>query len=107
MWQNPQAQGAYGSYTTQGQQPHPSQSPASMRQGSGQMQNMQFPPMGGAMPQYGAQQGMYPADQTPRQYMQQSPAPGQPGVGQAWQGQQSPAQGQQQQQWWNPSQQPQ
>ncbi|KAJ4150790.1 hypothetical protein LMH87_011524 [Akanthomyces muscarius] len=114
MWpQNPQAaQGAYGSYTTQGQQPHPSQSPASMRQpGSGQMQNMQFPPMG-AMPQYGGQQSMYAADQTPRQYMQQ-PAAGQPGVGQAWQGQHSPTQPpppqqqQQQQQWWNPSQQPQ
>ncbi|OAQ98016.1 hypothetical protein LLEC1_01982 [Akanthomyces lecanii] len=114
MWpQNQQAaQGAYGSYTTQGQQPHPSQSPASMRQpGSGQMQNMQFPPMG-AMPQYSGQQSMYAADQTPRQYMQQ-PAAGQPGVGQAWQGQHSPGQPpqqqqqQQQQQWWNPSQQPQ
>ncbi|KAM3454583.1 hypothetical protein MY5147_006672 [Beauveria neobassiana] len=117
MWsQNPQAaqaaQGAaYGSYTAQGQQPHPSQSPASIRQpGSGQMQNMQFPPMG-ALPQYGAQQGIYPADQTPRQYMQQ-PGTAQPGVGQAWQGQHSPSQQQQQQQqqqqhWWNPTQQPQ
>ncbi|XWW92987.1 hypothetical protein V2A60_000915 [Cordyceps javanica] len=120
MWQqNPQAgQGTYASYTTQGQQPHPSQSPASMRQpGSGQMQNMQFPPMGG-MPQYGGQPSMYPTDQTPRQYMQQ-PAAGQPGVGQAWQGQHAPGQQpppppqqqqqqqQQQQHWWNPSQQPQ
>lgn len=109
MWQNPQAaaQGAaYGSYTTQGGAQHPSPSPT-MRQGSGQMQSMQFPPMG--MNQYGGQQSMYPADQTPRQYMQQPPAgAGQPGVGQAWQGQHSPAQQQQQQQqWWNPSQQPQ
>ncbi|KAF7546113.1 hypothetical protein G7046_g9404 [Stylonectria norvegica] len=105
MWaQSPQTpQHGYGSYTTQGQPPHPSQSPAShLRQPSaGQMQpNMQFPGMAG-MP-YGASQGMYPADQTPRQYMPQS-APGGPAATQAWSGQHSPAQ----QQWWTPGQQPQ
>ncbi|KAH7022642.1 chromatin remodelling complex Rsc7/Swp82 subunit-domain-containing protein [Ilyonectria destructans] len=105
MWpQTPQTpqQHSYGSYTTQGQQAHPSQSPAShLRQpSSGQMQpNMQFPGMAG-MP-YGAGQSMYPTDQTPRQYMPQS-APGGPAVTQAWSGQHSPAQ-----QWWTPGQQPQ
>ncbi|KAH8736840.1 chromatin remodelling complex Rsc7/Swp82 subunit-domain-containing protein [Ilyonectria robusta] len=105
MWpQTPQTpqQHSYGSYTTQGQQAHPSQSPAShLRQpSSGQMQpNMQFPGMAG-MP-YGTGQSMYPTDQTPRQYMPQS-APGGPAVTQAWSGQHSPAQ-----QWWTPGQQPQ
>ncbi|CEJ82301.1 Putative Chromatin remodelling complex subunit [[Torrubiella] hemipterigena] len=106
MWsQSPSGPGsAYGSYTTQSQ--HASQSPApQMRQGSGQMNpNMsQFPPMGGM--QYGGQ-SMYPADQTPRQYMPQ----GSP-TGQAWSGQHSPPppqqQQQQQQQWWAQQQQPQ
>lgn len=93
--------GAYGSYTTQSQG-HASQSPApQMRQGSGQMAPntmSQFPPMGGM--QYGGQ-SMYPADQTPRQYMPQ----GSP-TGQGWSGQhsppppQQPQQQQQQQQWW-------
>lgn len=108
MWsQSPQpGQPGYGSYTTQSQQQqqHPSHSPApQLRQPSGQMQaNMQFPPMGGM--QYGGGQGMYPADQTPRQYMQQG-APG-PGGPQAWSGQHSPPQPQhQQQQWWTPGQQ--
>ncbi|KAI9172084.1 Chromatin structure-remodeling complex subunit rsc7 [Paramyrothecium foliicola] len=106
MWsQNPQTpqQPNYGSYTTQQtQQSHPPQSPAPhLRQPStGQMQpNMQFPGM--ASMQYGAGQAMYPAEQTPRQYMQQN-APGGPGVSQAWSGQQSPAQ-----HWWTPQQQPQ
>ncbi|KAF7540913.1 hypothetical protein G7Z17_g12091 [Cylindrodendrum hubeiense] len=105
MWpqtpQTPQQHG-YGSYTTQAQQAHPSQSPAShLRQPStGQIQpNMQFPGMAG-MP-YGAGQSMYPTDQTPRQYMPQS-GPGGPAVTQAWSGQHSPAQ-----QWWTPGQQPQ
>ncbi|KAK7421091.1 hypothetical protein QQX98_002449 [Neonectria punicea] len=106
MWpqtpQTPQQQHGYGSYTTQSQPAHPSQSPAShLRQPStGQMQSsMQFPGM--ASMQYGAGQSMYPTDQTPRQYMPQS-GPGGPAVTQAWSGQQSPAQ-----QWWTPGQQPQ
>ncbi|KFA48560.1 hypothetical protein S40293_00357 [Stachybotrys chartarum IBT 40293] len=88
-------QHSYGGYTTQGQPPHPSQSPAPhLRQPStSQMQpNMQFPGMAGM--QYGANQGMYPAEQTPRQYMSQSTSGG-PGVSQAWSSQQSPSQ-----QWW-------
>lgn len=105
MWpQTPQTpQHGYGSYTTQAQPPHPSQSPAShVRQpSSGQIPNMQFPGM--ASMQYGGSQGMYPSDQTPRQYLPQS-APGGPQVTQAWSSQHSPAQ---QQQWWAPPQQPQ
>jgi hypothetical protein len=107
MWsQNaPAPQHNYGGYTTQTQPSHPSQSPAShLRQPStsGQMQpNMQFPGMAGM--QYGAAgQTLYPAEQTPRQYMPQS-TPGGPGVSQAWSSQQSPPQ----QQWWTPQQQPQ
>ncbi|KAI8418933.1 hypothetical protein FOFC_01505 [Fusarium oxysporum] len=102
MWpQTPQApQHSYGSYTAQSQAPHPSQSPSHLRQGSsGQMQSMQFPGMTGM--QYGAGQSMYPADQTPRQYMPQGGAGG-PSVSQGWSGQHSPAQ-----QWWTPGQQPQ
>ncbi|KAK2603840.1 hypothetical protein QQS21_003964 [Conoideocrella luteorostrata] len=93
----------YGSYTTQSQAPHPSQSPAShLRQPSaGQLQpNMPFPGMGSM--QYSASQGMYPADQTPRQYMPQS-SPGGPQVSQAWSGQHSPPPPQ----WWTQPQQPQ
>jgi hypothetical protein len=104
MWSNqPQTpQHNYGSYTTQAQPPHPSQSPAShLRQPSaGQMQpGMQFPGMGGM--QYGGGGGMYPTEQTPRQYMPQS-TPGNPQVSQGWSGQHSPPQ-----QWWTPQQQPQ
>lgn len=103
MWpQTPQTQHSYGSYTTQAQPQHPSQSPAShLRQPSGgQMQpSMQFPGMAGM--QYGAGQGMYPTDQTPRQYMPQS-GPSGPAVTQPWSSQHSPAQ-----QWWTPGQQPQ
>ncbi|KAF5674079.1 nuclear localization protein [Fusarium heterosporum] len=104
MWpQTPQApQHSYGSYTAQSQAPHPSQSPSShLRQpSSGQMQSMQFPGMAGM--QYGASQSMYPADQTPRQYMPQQGGAGGPSVSQGWSGQHSPAQ-----QWWTPGQQPQ
>ncbi|KAF4119227.1 chromatin structure-remodeling complex protein RSC7 [Geosmithia morbida] len=117
MWsQTPQTpQHSYGSYSgaqaqaqaqqqqqqQQQQQPsHPSQSPAShLRQpSSGQMQpgSMQFPSMGGM--QYGAAGGtMYPAEQTPRQYMPQTA----PGSAQ-WSSQHPPPQ-----QWWAPQQQPQ
>ncbi|KAF4510629.1 hypothetical protein G6O67_002505 [Ophiocordyceps sinensis] len=105
MWsQSPQpAHHNYASYTTQSQSPHPSQSPAPhLRQPStGQMQpNMPFPGMSGM--QYGAGQGIYPAEQTPRQYLPQN-APGGPTVSQSWSGQQhSPPP-----QWWAPPQQPQ
>ncbi|KAH7326585.1 chromatin remodelling complex Rsc7/Swp82 subunit-domain-containing protein [Stachybotrys elegans] len=98
MWSQNAAQPpqqSYGSYTTQAQPAHPSQSPAPhLRQGSSsQMQsNMPFPGMG-AM-QYSTSQGMYGADQTPRPYMSQS-TPGGPGVSQPWSSQQSPPQ-----QWW-------
>ncbi|KAG5913800.1 hypothetical protein E4U42_000874 [Claviceps africana] len=99
MWsQNSQApHHNYGSYTTQSQGPHPSQSPAPhLRQPS-----MPFPGM--ASMQYGANQGMYSADQTPRQYMSQGGAAG--GGAQAsqpWSGQHSPPP-----QWWTQPQQPQ
>lgn len=103
MWsQSPQTpQHTYGSYTAQTQPPHASSPGSHMRQPSaGQMQpNMQFPGMTNM--QYGGGQGMYPADQTPRQYMPQN-APGGPNVSQAWSGQQSSPQ-----QWWAPPQQPQ
>ncbi|PHH76809.1 hypothetical protein CDD83_4209 [Cordyceps sp. RAO-2017] len=104
MWsQSPQSSHHnYASYTTQAQSPHPTQSPAShLRQPStGQMQpNMPFPGMSGM--QYGASQGMYPADQTPRQYLPQN-APSGPTVSQPWSGQHSPPP-----QWWAPPQQPQ
>ncbi|KAI5466702.1 chromatin remodelling complex Rsc7/Swp82 subunit-domain-containing protein [Mariannaea sp. PMI_226] len=106
MWpqtpQTPQQHSGYGSYTTQAQQSHPSQSPAShLRQpSSGQIQpNMQFPGM--ASMQYGAGQSMYPTEQTPRQYMPQN-AGGAPAVSQPWSSQHSPTQ-----QWWAPGQQPQ
>ncbi|RDA82835.1 hypothetical protein CP532_0757 [Ophiocordyceps camponoti-leonardi (nom. inval.)] len=106
MWsQSPQSShhNYAASYTTQSQS-HPSQSPAThMRQPSaGQMQqqpNMPFPGMSGM--QYGAGQGIYPADQTPRQYLPQN-APGGPSVSQSWSGQHSPHPN-----WWTPPQQPQ
>ncbi|PTB78131.1 hypothetical protein M440DRAFT_1372451 [Trichoderma longibrachiatum ATCC 18648] len=101
MWsQNPQTpQTSYSSYTTQPQAPHPSQSPAShLRQtGASQMQpSMQFPGMGSM--QYSTSQGMYGADQTPRQYMPQT-TPGAQSASQAWSGQHQPSQ------WWTPQQQ--
>ncbi|RCI07844.1 hypothetical protein L249_5812 [Ophiocordyceps polyrhachis-furcata BCC 54312] len=106
MWsQSPQSShhNYAASYTTQSQS-HPSQSPAThMRQPStGQMQqpNMPFPGGMSGM-QYGAGQGIYPADQTPRQYLPQN-APGGPSVSQSWSGQQSPHPT-----WWTPPQQPQ
>ncbi|RFU73745.1 hypothetical protein TARUN_8499, partial [Trichoderma arundinaceum] len=102
MWsQSPQTpQTSYSSYTTQPQAPHPSQSPAShLRQtGASQMQpGMQFPGMGSM--QYSTSQGMYTADQTPRQYMPQT-TPGAQSASQAWSGQHS-----QPQQWWTQQQQ--
>ncbi|KJZ76644.1 hypothetical protein HIM_03980 [Hirsutella minnesotensis 3608] len=105
MWsQSPQSSHHnYASYTTQSQSPHPAQSPAShLRQPStGQMQpNMPFPAMSGGM-QYGTGQGIYPAEQTPRQYLPQNPSGG-TGVSQPWSGQHSPPP-----QWWAPPQQPQ
>ncbi|KAL6906788.1 chromatin remodelling complex Rsc7/Swp82 subunit domain-containing protein [Trichoderma evansii] len=103
MWSQspPTAQGSYSSYTTQPQPQHPSQSPAShLRQtGASQMQpGMQFSGMGSM--QYSAGQGMYTADQTPRQYMPQTTPSAQSASQQAWSGQHS-----QPQQWWTQQQQ--
>ncbi|PKK50813.1 hypothetical protein CI102_5082 [Trichoderma harzianum] len=102
MWsQSPQTpQTSYSSYTTQPQAQHPSQSPASqLRQtGASQMQpSMQFPGMGSM--QYSTSQGMYGAEQTPRQYMPQT-TPSAQSASQPWSGQH-----QQSQQWWTPQQQ--
>ncbi|KZZ96004.1 RSC complex subunit Rsc7 [Moelleriella libera RCEF 2490] len=105
MWSQNQQQPPhhnYGSYTTQSQPPHQSQSPAPhLRQPSaGQLQpSMPYPGMGSM--QYGSNQGMYPNEQTPRQYMPQS-TPGGPQVSQPWSGQHSPPP-----QWWAQPQQPQ
>ncbi|PNP38216.1 hypothetical protein TGAMA5MH_09786 [Trichoderma gamsii] len=104
MWSQspPTAQTSYSSYTTQPQPQHPSQSPAShLRQtGAGQMQpGMQFSGMGSM--QYSAGQGMYTADQTPRQYLPQTTPSAQSASQQAWSGQQHS----QPQQWWTQQQQ--
>ncbi|KAL7944786.1 chromatin remodelling complex Rsc7/Swp82 subunit domain-containing protein [Trichoderma barbatum] len=102
MWsQSPQTpQTSYSSYTTQPQAQHPSQSPAShLRQtGASQMQpSMQFSGMGSM--QYSTSQGMYGAEQTPRQYMPQT-TPSAQSASQPWSGQHP-----QSQQWWTPQQQ--
>ncbi|SPN96908.1 related to nuclear localization protein NPL6 [Cephalotrichum gorgonifer] len=108
MWPpTPQAtQHGYAGYTTQAQPAHAQQSPApQLRQHSsaGQMQpGMQFSSIPGMNQGYGATgQPLYPADQTPRQYLPQA-AQGTPAVSQTWSNQQTPAA----QQWWgNPQQQ--
>ncbi|KAL2154202.1 hypothetical protein VTH82DRAFT_2878 [Thermothelomyces myriococcoides] len=103
MWPpTPQTpQHGYSAYTTQSQpSPHPQQSPASQLRhssASGPVQpgGLSYSGMPGMGQGYApaATQGMYPADQTPRQYMQQSPQA--PAVTQAWSQQQAtPAQ------WW-------
>ena len=100
MWtQAPQtAQHGYQGYTTQSQSAHPQQSQAPhLRQPSSgpvqQQSGMQFSGMPGMSQGY-AGQAMYAAtEQTPRQYMSQSPQ-GAPAVTQAWSGQQTQAQ------WW-------
>jgi chromatin structure-remodeling complex protein RSC7 len=102
MWPpTPQTpQHGYSAYTTQSQQsPHPQQSPAPQLRhssASGQVQpgGMSYPGMPGMSQGYGAppQQGMYSADQTPRQYIHQSPQ--QPAVTQPWSQPQAPGQ------WW-------
>lgn len=107
MWPaTPQTpQHGYSTYTTQAQGPHAQQSPAPQlrHSSSGQMQpGMQFSSIPAMNQGYGAAgQTMYPADQTPRQYMPQG-AQGTPAVSQPWSNQQTPAT----QQWWgNPPQQ--
>lgn len=104
MWPpTPQTpQHGYPAYTTQSQaSPHPQQSPAPQLRhssSSGPVQpgggGMSYPGMPGMGQGYGGAgaQGMYSADQTPRQYMQQSPQA--PAVTQAWSQQQAPGQ------WW-------
>ncbi|EAQ92581.1 hypothetical protein CHGG_00816 [Chaetomium globosum CBS 148.51] len=104
MWPpTPQTpQHGYPAYTTQSQpSPHPQQSPAPQLRhssSSGPVQpggGMSYPGMPGMGQGYGGAggQGMYSADQTPRQYMQQSPQA--PAVTQAWSQQQAPGQ------WWH------
>jgi hypothetical protein len=114
MWPpTPQTpQHGYSAYTTQSQPSphHPQQSPANTQSGlrhstsstgpgtAGTMPYSHMPGMGqGYAPNAGAPagtaQGMYPPDQTPRQYMHQSPQL--PAVTQAW-SQQAPAPTQ----WW-------
>ncbi|GKT40083.1 chromatin structure-remodeling complex subunit rsc7 [Colletotrichum spaethianum] len=97
MWpqtqQNPQ-QHNYSGYTTQGQQSHQQPPAPQLRHAnSGVQPGMQFSGMPGMGQSYGAGQGIYPTDQTPRQYMPQ-PNQGSPAVTQAWSNQQTPAQ------WW-------
>ncbi|KAK0618542.1 chromatin remodelling complex Rsc7/Swp82 subunit-domain-containing protein [Bombardia bombarda] len=100
MWPpTPQTpQHGYSTYTTQSQpSPHPQQSPAPQlhSRGGSQVQQgaMSYSGMPGISQGYGAPaQGMYAADQTPRQYMHQS-APA-PAVTQGWSQQPTSAQ------WW-------
>lgn len=107
MWPaTPQTpQHGYSTYTTQAQPPHAQQSPAPQlrHSSSAQMQpGMQFSSIPAMSQGYGAAgQPMYPADQTPRQYLPQG-AQGTPAASQPWSNQQTPAA----QQWWgNPPQQ--
>ncbi|KAM7222274.1 Chromatin remodelling complex Rsc7/Swp82 subunit domain containing protein [Rhypophila decipiens] len=101
MWPpTPQTpQHGYSAYTAQSQpSPHPQQSPAPQLRhssaGTGvQPGSMSYSGMPGMSQGYGAPaQNMYPADQTPRQYMHQSSST--PAVTQAWSQQPTPAQ------WW-------
>ncbi|KAK4190513.1 chromatin remodelling complex Rsc7/Swp82 subunit-domain-containing protein [Podospora australis] len=110
MWPpTPQTpQHGYSAYTAQPQQsPHPQQSPApQLRHGSTSSQTQQpgsmpYPGMPSMNQGYNTtNQGMYPADQTPRQYMHQAPSA--PAVTQGWS--QPPAQAQQSHWWANPTQ---
>ncbi|OTB05514.1 hypothetical protein M426DRAFT_56816 [Hypoxylon sp. CI-4A] len=105
MWgppQTPQTPQHYSGYTTQSQaSPHPQQSPVPQLRHSGgtpQMQpnTMQYHGMsnlGQGYPNPG--QGMYPPEQTPRQFMPQNPGPG-PAVSSAWTNPQTSAGGN----WW-------
>ncbi|KAH8675905.1 chromatin remodelling complex Rsc7/Swp82 subunit-domain-containing protein [Xylariales sp. PMI_506] len=105
MWshpQTPQTPQHYSGYTTQPQQsPHAQQSPApQLRHPSGtpQMQPgaMQYPGMPAIGQGYANPgQGMYPPDQTPRQFMAPNQAGG-PTVSQAWSNPQTSATGN----WW-------
>ncbi|ORY62078.1 chromatin remodelling complex Rsc7/Swp82 subunit-domain-containing protein [Pseudomassariella vexata] len=106
MWaqhpQTPQTPQQYSGYTTQAQQsPHPQQSPApQLRHPSGtpQMQpaTMQYPGMPAMQQGYpNSGQGMYPPDQTPRQFMPQNPS-GAPAVTQGWSNPQTSTTGN----WW-------
>ncbi|KAI4867453.1 hypothetical protein F4820DRAFT_202852 [Hypoxylon rubiginosum] len=93
MWgppQTPQTPQHYSGYTTQSQaSPHPQQSPAPQLRHTGgtpQMQpnTMQYHGMQGLGQGYpNPGQGMYPPEQTPRQFLPQNSAPG-PAVTSAW-----------------------
>ncbi|KAI5865110.1 hypothetical protein GGS23DRAFT_409657 [Durotheca rogersii] len=104
MWgpQTPQTPQHYSGYTTQSQpSPHPQQSSApQLRHSSGapQMQpgTMQYHGMQGLGQGYpNPGQGMYPPEQTPRQFMPQNTGQG-PAVTSAWTNPQTPAGGS----WW-------
>ncbi|KAI0966561.1 chromatin remodelling complex Rsc7/Swp82 subunit-domain-containing protein [Xylaria arbuscula] len=100
MWgpQTPQAPPPYAGYTTQAQpSPHPQQSPAPQQlrhpSGTPQMQpnTMQYPGMQALAHGYPAQgQGMYPPEQTPRQFMPQNPSSA-PAVTSTWTNSPTPA----------------
>ncbi|KAI1446355.1 hypothetical protein F5Y02DRAFT_407902 [Annulohypoxylon stygium] len=100
--QTPQTPQHYPGYTTQSQpSPHPQQSPAPQMRHSGgtpqmQQSTMQYHGMPGMSQGYpNAGQGMYPPEQTPRQFMPQAPGPG-PTVTSAWSNPQTSAGGN----WW-------
>ncbi|KAI1840173.1 hypothetical protein JX265_006278 [Neoarthrinium moseri] len=106
MWshpQTPQTPQHYSGYTTQPQQsPHPQQSPApQLRHPSGTPQQMQpgamqYPGMPGLSQGYpNPSQGMYPPEQTPRQFMPQNPGAS-PAVTQGWSNPQTSSAGN----WW-------
>ncbi|KAI0011604.1 chromatin remodelling complex Rsc7/Swp82 subunit-domain-containing protein [Xylariaceae sp. FL0662B] len=105
MWgppQTPQAPQHYPGYATQSQaSPHAQQSPAPQLRhpgGTPQMQPgaMQYPGMQGLGQGYpNPGQGMYPPEQTPRQFMPQNPGAA-PAVTSAWNNPQSSAGGS----WW-------
>ncbi|KAI2617637.1 hypothetical protein GGS26DRAFT_402789 [Hypomontagnella submonticulosa] len=105
MWgppQTPQTPQHYPGYTTQSQaSPHPQQSPApQLRHSAGTpqmqpstMQYQSMPGLGQGYPNPG--QGMYPPEQTPRQFMAHNPGQG-PAVSSAWNNPQTSAGGN----WW-------
>ncbi|RYP74232.1 hypothetical protein DL771_003165 [Monosporascus sp. 5C6A] len=106
MWGPPQTpQGPpppYSGYTTQAQHsPHPQHSPAPQlrhQNSTPQMQpgTMHYPGMQGLGQSYpNPGQGMYPPEQTPRQFMPQNPGTG-PAVTQAWSTPQTSSSGS----WW-------
>ncbi|KAI1330820.1 chromatin remodelling complex Rsc7/Swp82 subunit-domain-containing protein [Xylariaceae sp. FL0255] len=107
MWgppQTPQAQQHYAGYTAQAQaSPHPQQSPAPQLRHPGGTPQMHYPGMQG-MAHHGGYpapgQGMYPPEQTPRQFMPPNATAG-PAVTSAWSNPQTSTGGAS---WWGQSQ---